>query len=95
MAYIDPKIVQSPKGRVKNLNVIFDGGEGSYSVAHMDWDGNAAVGVRWNGGATEGLGNPTRLRPWSRPALTGVGSEKTKKTGDAGQWSGPGNPVSP
>lgn len=58
MAYIDPKIVQSPKGRVKNLNVIFDGGEGSYSIAHMDWDGNAAVGVRWNGGDTEGLGNP-------------------------------------
>ena len=58
MAYIDPKIVLSPKGRVENLSVIFDGGEHSYSVARMDWDKNPALGVRWNGGDKEGLGNP-------------------------------------
>jgi len=58
MAYIDPKMVLSPKGRVENLGVIFDGGEHSYSVARMDWDKNPALGVRWNGGEKEGLGNP-------------------------------------
>jgi len=58
MAYIDPRMVLSPKGRVENLTVIFDGGEHSYSVARMDWDKNPALGVRWNGGDKEGLGNP-------------------------------------
>lgn len=58
MAYIDPRMVLSPKGRVENLAVIFDGGEGSYSVARMDWDGEPRLGVRWNGGDGEGLGNP-------------------------------------
>lgn len=58
MAYIDPKMVMSPKTRVKNLNVLIDGGEGSYSIAQMDWDNEPAIGVRWNGGEAEGLGNP-------------------------------------
>jgi hypothetical protein len=61
MPYIDPRMVLSPKGRVDNLRVIHDGKEGSFAVAKMNWDGNPAVGVRWNGGDTgkfEGLGNP-------------------------------------
>jgi hypothetical protein len=61
MAYIDPNLVLSPKGRVENLRVIHDGKDGSFSVAEMDWDGNPAVGVRWNGGNEgkfTGLGNP-------------------------------------
>lgn len=63
MAYIDPRLVTSPKGRVKNLAVIYDGGEGDYAVADMLWDDEPAKGVRWNGGDGEngmfqGLGNP-------------------------------------
>lgn len=58
MAYIDPEMVLAPKGRVENLDVVFDGGEHSYSVARMNWDKNPALGVRWNGGEGEGLGNP-------------------------------------
>jgi len=62
MAYIDPKMVKSPKGRVAQLEVLKDFGEGKYSVAKMLWDGKPAVGVRWNGGDSgdmfEGLGNP-------------------------------------
>ena len=50
MAYIDPRMVTSPKGRVERLDVIFDGGEGDYAVANMLWDGQPATGVRWNGG---------------------------------------------
>lgn len=61
MAYINPNLVTSPKGRVRNLNVIYDGGEGDYAVAKMEWDGSPATGVRWNGGdgaLFQGLGNP-------------------------------------
>jgi len=50
------------KGRVKNLKVLKDFGEGNYSVAEMLRDDNPAVGVRWNGGDSgdmfQGLGNP-------------------------------------
>jgi hypothetical protein len=61
VAYINPNLVTSPKGRVANLTVIYDGGEGDYSVATMLWDGKPATGVRWNGGdgaMFQGLGNP-------------------------------------
>ena len=59
MAYIDPKMVLAPKGRVGDLSVIHDGGEHSYSVARMTWDKHpGAIGVRWNGGQGEGVGNP-------------------------------------
>ena len=62
MAYIDPRMVQSPKGRVKNLKLLADFGEGQYAVAEMLWDDQPAVGVRWNGGDSaaifQGLGNP-------------------------------------
>jgi hypothetical protein len=62
MAYIDPRLVTSPKGRVERLDVIYDGGEGDYAVATMLWDGEPATGVRWNGGDRgekfQGLGNP-------------------------------------
>lgn len=59
MAYIDPKMVLSPKGRVEDLVVLYDGGEHSYAVARMTWDKSpGAIGVRWNGGEGEGVGNP-------------------------------------
>ena len=62
MAYIDPRLVTSPKGRVEKLDVIHDSGEGDYSVATMLWDGEPAMGIRWNGGDQgdkfQGLGNP-------------------------------------
>ena len=63
MAYIDPRMVLSPRGRVENLEVLYDGGEGEYAIARMDWDGDPGnIGVRWNGGDTPGrfdrTGNP-------------------------------------
>ena len=57
MAYIPPSMVLSPKGRIAKLNVIYDGGEGSWSMAEMEWDESPALGLRWNG--EEGsIGNP-------------------------------------
>lgn len=59
MAYMNPSMVRSPKGRVADLDVLHDGGEGSFSIARMTWDGTPdVIGVRWNGGTKEGLGNP-------------------------------------
>lgn len=62
MSYTPPDMVISPKGRVEELKVIYDGGEESWSLAKMKWDGENAVGIRWNGGSEDkkfpGIGNP-------------------------------------
>ena len=64
--HIDPKSVLSPKGSLRNLNVIFDGGLwddanprwSGWSLATLTWDGRPAIGTRWNGQVGEGVGNP-------------------------------------
>jgi len=53
-----PQMVLSPKSKVSNLDVVYDGGEGSWSLAKMTWDEDPdAVGVRHNGGGTN-IGTP-------------------------------------
>jgi hypothetical protein len=64
MSYQDPKLVTSPQEKLSNLEVLFNGGEGSYSVAKMLWEGGKAIGIRWNGeggsiGTPNAFGNPT------------------------------------
>jgi hypothetical protein len=49
MSYMPPAMVRSPKDRVKDLEVLYDDGENSWSMAKMKWDGEEAVGVRHNG----------------------------------------------
>ena len=62
MSYVKPDLVMSPKGRVSNLYVIYDGGERQWSLARMNWDGEEAIGLRWNGGSKDkrfpNIGNP-------------------------------------
>jgi hypothetical protein len=61
MSYIDPTKVLSPKGSIKNLTVIRDGGENGWSLAEMEWDGSPVLAMRWNGGSNNGfpsIGNP-------------------------------------
>ena len=58
MGYVKPDLVTSPKGRISDLEVIYDGGEGSWSLARMKWDGEESVGLRWNGGSDDHIGNP-------------------------------------
>lgn len=60
MAYTLPQLVKSPKSSVdpNSIRVIYDGGENSYSVVLLTWEGaEGCVGVRWNG-AENGIGNP-------------------------------------
>lgn len=62
MPYTDPNTVESPKSRVEDVEVIFDKGpkEKSWSVARLKFDGNDAVGIRWNGDeSTSGVGTPS------------------------------------
>jgi len=59
--YIDPKTVLTPKGSVANLEVIYDGGEDSWSLARMLYDDAPVMGMRWNGGSSNGkpsIGTP-------------------------------------
>lgn len=61
--YLDPRLVTSPKGRLSNLQVIFDGKSQSddkgWSLAKMTWDGEDDVmGIRWNGGCENTKGVP-------------------------------------
>jgi len=57
MCYVDPKKVLSPRGVVKDLEVILDTGEWGFSVAKLTWEGQENhYGVRWNGGTTKNKG---------------------------------------
>jgi len=67
--YRDPRAVQGPKNRVSGVRVVYDGGPGNGAVAQLDWDGEPAVGLRWNGnlddqplGQPQSRGNPVWLR---------------------------------
>ncbi len=62
MAYVDPGTVQSPKGRVSDVTVLYDKGptKSSWSIAKLKWEGADAVGIRWNGEVDDesGVGSP-------------------------------------
>ena len=64
MNYTDPNTVLTPKGRITDLKVIYDGQEDSWSLAKMKWDGTEVVAMRWNGGLSNG--RPTVGNPQSR-----------------------------
>src|SRR5207248_6408625 len=69
MPYVDPAAVDSPKGRVRKVSVLFDTGpaaEESWSAAELEWDGRTVLGLRWNGsergapiGSPQSRGHPT------------------------------------
>ena len=63
MSYIEPRDVKSPKGRWATNKVLYDGGEGQFSVAEGQWEDDdgrrgAALGIRWNGKTGKEVGNP-------------------------------------
>jgi len=64
--YVDPQTVLTPKNIVRDVHVIYDSGPSpnSWSVALLDWDGEEAVAMRWNGEEGNGVGNPqSHARP--------------------------------
>ena len=61
MPYVDPSTVQSPKGLVEDIQVIYDKGPTplSWSIAQLRWGKKPAVGIRWNGDVDKpGSGQP-------------------------------------
>lgn len=62
MSYVKPDLVISPKSKISDLKVLYDKGEGEWSLAEMKWEGGDAVGIRWNGSSNDpnqsGTGNP-------------------------------------
>jgi hypothetical protein len=59
MPYVNPETVDSPKASWKLKRVIYNSGQGGWSVARGEWEGDPCLGVRWNGSkADEGVGNP-------------------------------------
>jgi hypothetical protein len=58
MAYVDPATVLSPKNAVTSIEVLYDGGQGSWSAARLGWCGKEKLGIRWNGDEGSGIGNP-------------------------------------
>ena len=49
MNYNHPNVVRSPRGYVKHIKPLYDGGEAGCSFAILeDSNGNKNIGIRWN-----------------------------------------------
>jgi len=48
MNYIDPQNVISPRDCVSNVEVLYDGGADSVSLAKIAWEGKDCFAIRWN-----------------------------------------------
>lgn len=57
-SFIPAKDVISPKAHWALIDVVADLGPDNIAVAVGRWDGNPVLAMRWNGGATNRLGNP-------------------------------------
>lgn len=53
MKYIKPNKVTSPQKYVEIIEVLHDGGEESFSIARIRWDGTECFAIRWNVAAPE------------------------------------------
>ena len=48
MPYVPPEDVTSPQDVWKLTEVLYDSGEDGWSAARGLWDGEPAIGIRWN-----------------------------------------------
>jgi hypothetical protein len=58
MAYPLPQTVRSPRAHWTLIDVLYDGGEESYSIAVGIWDEDPVLAIRWNGSDETPTGNP-------------------------------------
>jgi hypothetical protein len=59
MAYVEPTTVLAPKESVRSVDVLYSTGDGGWSVARVEWEGEWRTGIRWNGAeGGRGLGHP-------------------------------------
>ncbi|MFP4243384.1 MAG: hypothetical protein ACLFTW_15560 [Chitinispirillaceae bacterium] len=48
MKYVKPEQVTSPQEYLSDISVVYDGGEKSFSIARINWDGTGQFAIRWN-----------------------------------------------
>lgn len=48
MPYVPPEQVTAPRDYWELIEVLYDGGEDGWSAARGLWDGQPALGIRWN-----------------------------------------------
>jgi hypothetical protein len=48
MRYHDPQTVISPRDYVDNVRVLYDGGDASFSIALIEFEGADHFAMRWN-----------------------------------------------
>ena len=60
MPYVDPQSVVAPRKQIRSVEVIYNSapGHGGWSIARLDWNGDQALGIRWNGDESSAIGNP-------------------------------------
>ncbi len=46
--YHDPATVTNPKKFIKQVDVLYNGGDDGFSLAVIDWEGTTHIGIRWN-----------------------------------------------
>lgn len=88
MAYVKPETVLTPRNRIHSVQVIYNGGQRSWSLALVDFDEEERIGFRWNGAEDEpGIGNPqSRGKPtWAilPPELADVVRQRVEHLQDS------------
>ncbi|MGA2967129.1 MAG: hypothetical protein ABSD64_13025 [Terriglobales bacterium] len=59
MAYVEPATVRAPKASIRSVEVLYNRGQGEWSLARVTWEDRERIGIRWNGGDDgPGIGNP-------------------------------------
>lgn len=58
MPYIKPEQARSPREHWTLIQVLVDHGEGEWSLAVGEWDGERRLAARWNGTGDRPAGNP-------------------------------------
>lgn len=48
MKYVKPNLVTSPRDFIGNVEVIYNGGAESFSLAKIEWEGSPSYAIRWN-----------------------------------------------
>ncbi len=48
MKYFKPEQVTSPADYVEDVVKIYDGGQDSFSLAKVKWNGTESIAIRWN-----------------------------------------------
>jgi hypothetical protein len=59
VTYVEPTSVTAPKASVRSVEVLYNQGQGEWSIARVIWNDEDRIGIRWNGSDdSPGIGHP-------------------------------------